>query len=113
MSTTPAPHLSWRPSGRLLEPAVLDGRTVRLEPLDPARHGEHLYASSHGPGPDGAPADGSLWTYMSYGPFADAAAMRAWLEVAAASRDPLFFAVIDGASGRAAGMASYLRYDPT
>ncbi len=112
MPTVSAPQLSWRPSGRPLEGTVLAGRYARLEPLDPARHAEQLYGSSHGPGPDGAPADGSLWTYMSYGPFSDAAAMRAWLEVVAASPDPLFFAVIDGATGRAGGMASYLRYDP-
>jgi RimJ/RimL family protein N-acetyltransferase len=49
---------------------------------------------------------------MAYGPIADAAALRAWVEEKAASRDPLFFAVIDKASGRAAGMASAMRYDP-
>jgi RimJ/RimL family protein N-acetyltransferase len=91
---------------------VLDGSAVRLEPLDSARHAEPLFSASHGPGPDGAPADGSLWDYMAYGPFADAAAMRAWVEEKAASNDPLFFAVIDKANGRAAGMVSTLRYDP-
>ncbi len=112
MDSPSTPPLAWRPSGRHPERTVLAGRYARLEPLDPARHSEQLYATSHGPGPDGAPADGSLWSYLSYGPFSDAAAMRAWLEKMPASRDPLFFAVLDGATGRAAGMASYLRYDP-
>jgi len=107
-----SPPLIWRPNGRPLERTTLAGRAVRLEPLDPARHGDRLYAASHGPGPDGVPADGSLWDYLGYGPFADRSAMRAWLETVAASRDPLFFAIIDAAADRAAGMASYLRHDP-
>jgi len=74
-----------------------------LEPLDPAVHAEQLYAASHGPGPDGAPADGSLWDYMAYGPFA-AAAMGAWVGEKAASRDPMFFAVIDLSSQRCEGL---------
>jgi len=112
MDSTSTPPLTWRPSGRRLERTVLVGHAARLEPLDPARHAKQLYAASHGSGPDGAPADGSLWTYMPYGPFADEAAMRGWLEGVAASRDPLFFAVIDEATGDAAGMASYLRNEP-
>jgi len=112
MPAPSSPQLTWRPSGRPLARIELDGGTVRLEPLDPARHAAPLFAASHGTGPDGAPADGSLWDYMAYGPFTDAAAMRAWVEEKAASRDPLFFAVIDKANGRAAGMASAMRYDP-
>jgi RimJ/RimL family protein N-acetyltransferase len=112
MPATPAPPLTWQPSSRPLARTTLAGRTVRLEPLDAARHGEQLYAASHGPAPDGTPADGSLWTYLGYGPFADMNDMRAWLDNMAASRDPLFFAVIDGATGTAAGMVSYLRHDP-
>jgi RimJ/RimL family protein N-acetyltransferase len=38
--------------------------------------------------------------------------MRAWLTSCAASADPLFLAVIDRASGRAAGVVSYLRIEP-
>lgn len=90
----------------------MSGQYVRLEPLDPECHTEQLYGASHDPGSDVAPTDVALWDYLSYGPFSDVAAMRAWLEKIAASRDPMFFAVIDGATGRAAGMASYLRYDP-
>src|SRR5204863_304692 len=81
---------------------VLAGRTVRLEPLDPARHGAQLYAASHGPGI--AP---ELWLYLSVGPFASEAPFLAWLEKCAASKDPLFLAVIDQQTGRAVGMVSY------
>lgn len=86
---------------------VLPGQSVRLEPLEPARHGAALFAGAR----DGDP-QGKLWTYMPYGPFDDPAIFTAWLEERAAERDPLFFAVIDEASGRAAGMVSYLRIVP-
>jgi RimJ/RimL family protein N-acetyltransferase len=84
--------------------APLHGRYVRLEPVDAASHAEDLFALSKG-----APR---LWTYLAYGPFADPAVFRHWLEARAGEDDPLFFAVIDGASGRASGMASYLRMTP-
>jgi RimJ/RimL family protein N-acetyltransferase len=35
-----------------------------------------------------------------------------WLRNAVASTDPLFYAIIDTASGKAVGWASYLRIDP-
>ena len=84
----------------------LVGRHCRVEPLDPARHAEELYGAT------AADADGRIWTYLSYGPFASAAAMRAWAESAVAREDRLFFAIVDEADGRAAGLASYLRMAP-
>ncbi len=85
----------------------LEGPRVRLEPLDPARHADDLYSAAQGPG-----ADPRLWRYLAYGPFDDAGALAAWLADAARSENPLFFAVVDRASGRAAGVASYLRIEP-
>src|SRR5262249_47370309 len=38
---------------------------------------------------------------------------RAWLDANCVGNDPLFFAVIDGADGRPAGLVSYLRIAPT
>ena len=81
--------------------AAIDGDTVRLEPVDPARHVADLYALSKD--------DDTIWNYMGYGPFAEPEAMQAWLETCAASADPLFLAVIDKASGRASGMVSFMR----
>lgn len=83
---------------------TLRGSFVKLEPIDPGRHGEGLFAAGHG-----SPAAVSLWTYMPYGPFPHAAAMRAWLETLPASEDPLFFAVIR--DGRPIGMTSFLNVD--
>jgi RimJ/RimL family protein N-acetyltransferase len=87
---------------------ALEGRLVRLVPLDPARHAPPLYAASHGSG-----ADPRLWTYLPYGPFHDEAALRAFLEDAARSDDPLFYAIEDRATGAAAGVASFLRIAPS
>jgi RimJ/RimL family protein N-acetyltransferase len=83
---------------------VLAGERVRLEPLDPERHAEELHAAA-------AAGDTRLWDYLPYGPF-DAGEMREHLARQASSGDPLFFAVVDGATGRAAGVVSYLRIEP-
>jgi RimJ/RimL family protein N-acetyltransferase len=53
-----------------------------------------------------------MWTYLAYGPFADHGAYNAWLAGAAESDDPLFHAIVDGRSGRALGVASFLRIEP-
>ncbi len=100
------PKLGWTPL-RSPERAGLAGRTVRLEPIDPPRHGAQLYAASHGPAVDPA-----LWLYLSVGPFASEAPFMAWLEKCAASKDPLFLAVVDQQNGRAVGMVSFMRIEP-
>lgn len=96
------------PSGKRPQKTPLEGARVRLEPLDAERHAASLYALSHG-----GDNTGRVWTYLPYGPFADAGEMHAWIEGCAQTDDPLFFAVIDKASGQASGMASYLRIAPT
>ena len=80
----------------------LDGRYVRVRPLDPDADAEPLWDVSH----DGSPQAEQLWTYM-YEPFADRAAMREWLEVCAASRDPLFM-TIESRDDGAVGMAAFM-----
>ena len=83
----------------------IPGQYIDLEPLDAARHAADLYTLSHGPG------TASLWTYLPDGPFADAASFRSHIERCAASPDPLFFAILEKATGRAVGHASLLRID--
>lgn len=102
---TPDDALAWtpaRPPGHI----VLVGATVRLEPVDPARHAADLFAAGHDE------RDPHLWDYMSVGPFADEGDFAAWLQTAATSTDPLYFAVVDQDTGRPAGMVSYLRITP-
>jgi RimJ/RimL family protein N-acetyltransferase len=85
---------------------TLQGRVATLAPLDPRAHGDALYEGIAGEAGD------RLWQYLFDGPFADRAAFDAHLQRVAASEDPLFFAILDKASGSAVGYASYLRIEP-
>jgi RimJ/RimL family protein N-acetyltransferase len=53
-----------------------------------------------------------MWTYLSSGPFTSSAELRSWVEARQDSEDPLFFAVVDASTARAAGVSSYLRIEP-
>src|SRR5207248_686835 len=57
-------------------------------------------------------ADGRGWTYLPYGPFPGLPGYCSWVETNCLGDDPLFFAVIDAATGRPSGVASYLRITP-
>ncbi|MGE3960783.1 MAG: GNAT family N-acetyltransferase [Dehalococcoidia bacterium] len=85
---------------------TMRGRTCRLEPLDPARHADDLFAAF------AEDAEGRTWTYLPYGPFASREEHRAWLREISSQRDPQFYAIVDEVTGRAIGQASYLRIDP-
>jgi RimJ/RimL family protein N-acetyltransferase len=84
---------------------VLDGRYARLEPLDPQRHGDALFAASMAPGAEQRHA----WLFEEP---VTRPAFDAWMAAKAASDDPLFFAVIDKTSGRAEGRQTLMRIDP-
>lgn len=83
---------------------AVQGRYVRLERLNVARHGADLWAAFEG--------DADLWLWMSVGPFADKAAFQSWLAVAEAATDAAFYALFDPVSGVACGLTSYLRDTP-
>lgn len=82
----------------------MEGRLVRLEPLEADLHAADLFRAFGG--------HDALWDYMAYGPFASAASYHRWAKDAAASQDTLFFALRDKASGHCGGVASYLRINP-
>ncbi len=82
----------------------MSGRFCRLEPLDASLHATDLWEAN---------TDPASWTYLFYGPFETEDEYRRWLVAAAASDDPLYFAIVDAASNRAVGVASYMRIDPT
>ncbi|MEH3146873.1 MAG: GNAT family N-acetyltransferase [Methylobacterium frigidaeris] len=88
------------------ERTTLAGALVTVAPLDPAEHGEALAEAVTGPGTE------ALWQYMAAGPFRDRASFLDYLTGCAASTDPLFFAILDNAGGRALGLASLMRIDP-
>ena len=82
---------------------TLEGELVRLEPVDVARHAGQLFAAQ-----SSAP---EIWEYLPYGPFESETAFRVWLTERSATSDPLFYAIIERKSGRALGMASFLRIE--
>ena len=88
------------------ERIVLEGHYALLEPLDPARHRNDLYAASTPPDAD------VRFRYLFEPPPDSIEAFDAWLGNAAASTDPLFFAVIDRATGRVEGRQTLMRITP-
>ena len=84
----------------------MEGRFCRIELLATERHLPELFeAYSDDTG-------GKLWTYMTDGPFNSIDELRNWMEPACALDDPLFHALIDLATGKAVGMAAYMRIKP-
>lgn len=82
------------------------GRFCRVEPLDAEQHAADLYAANRANG------EGQMWTYLAYGPFATLDDYLAWIVRVCQGNDPLFYAIVEVATGKAVGVASYLRIDP-
>ncbi len=82
------------------------GRTCRLEVLDPERHASNLHEANM------QDRENRIWTYLGYGPFESLDEYRKWADEVSGSVDPLFHAIIDPATGKALGVASYLRISP-
>ena len=98
------PEVPWE-AARPPQRTVLEGRWCRLEPLAAAQHAADLHAAY-------AADNGSMWTYMPYGPFLEEDSYRAWCEEMERGDDPLFYAVVDQGTDRALGVASFLRIVP-
>jgi RimJ/RimL family protein N-acetyltransferase len=84
---------------------ALEGRYTRLEPMA-AAHADSMFAAVC----DAEAEARHHW--LSMYPPADVAELRAWIETAAASRDDLYFAVIDRATGRCGGRHALMRQRP-
>ena len=82
---------------------TLCGRYGSVERLDAARHRADLW--------DAVAGHANIWTYMRYGPFADAAVFSDWLASREGGHDPFYYAVVDP-SGRALGLAALMRIEP-
>jgi RimJ/RimL family protein N-acetyltransferase len=83
----------------------IEGRYVRVTPIDEQFAGD-LYAAhlqDH---------EGRSWTYLPYGPFATEQDYRDWMRATCFGADPLFHAIVDRATGRATGVAAYMRITP-
>lgn len=102
----PADLAAWKPRPRP-ERKLLEGRYARLEPLDPARHGDDLFAASSGEGAE------ARFRYLFEQPPQNRAALQSWLDAMRTSSDPMFWAVVDKATGKAGGRQALMRIDAT
>jgi RimJ/RimL family protein N-acetyltransferase len=84
---------------------VLEGRYARLEPLSD-KHAEDLFAAAT------VPDALQRFTYFPSYPPESIAETRAWIAEQQASTDPIVFAVIDKATGRAGGWQQMMRIVP-
>ena len=84
---------------------VLQGTFCRLEPLDFEMHGDDLYAAYS------SAADARDWTYMFAGPFSSVSEYRDHVESIVNRADLKTYAILDRATGRAAGTFALARID--
>ena len=84
---------------------TLKGRTISVVPLDALEHLNSLWAST------GGPQNEHLWTHMFEDPFQNRASFEAYLQRKEESDDPLYYSIIDNATGDAVGWAAYMRMD--
>ena len=80
----------------------IEGRFCRVEPLAVERHCAQLYDAYS------VDRDGRMWTYLPWGPYAGYDEYRAAIETGLRRENYITYAVIDAASGKPAGVASYL-----
>lgn len=84
----------------------LSGRYVDLVPVDWPLHGEELFKATCGA------EDADLWTYISFGPFAEAKHLSGTMFMAAKAKDWETLAICAPGTGRVLGTASYMRVRP-
>jgi RimJ/RimL family protein N-acetyltransferase len=97
--------VDWKPPPRPPRDTMV-GRFCRVEPLDPDRHATELHDAN------ALDTEGRIWTYLPYGPFETLESYRGWINDHCRGDDPLFHAIVDTATGKAVGVASYLRITP-
>jgi len=99
------PLESWQ-ACRHPQGSSMQGRLCRLEAVSPDVHSEGLYNAY------ALDLKNRNWTYLPYGPFATLDEFQSWIEKSCLGDDPCFFTVIDRDTGKAVGLASYLRINP-
>jgi RimJ/RimL family protein N-acetyltransferase len=99
-----APLPDWMPV-QVPPRTTMEGRFCRIEPIDPERHAADLYAAFS------TDREHRNWTYLPYGPLQGEAEVRAWMTKTCMGADPQFHAILDAGTGKAVGVASYLRID--
>lgn len=84
----------------------MDGHWGRLEPLNKERHARDLFDAF------AADESGQGWTYLSYEPFTDFAPFQEWCARSEVMKERVYYSILDRETGKALGVASYLRIDP-
>src|SRR5438132_8199195 len=82
---------NWTPPPRLMRECLV-GTYCQLQPLA-LRHAAELFDANR------VDRVGRMWTYLAYGPFGTFESYSDWLAGVSPSADPLFFAVVDAATG--------------
>jgi RimJ/RimL family protein N-acetyltransferase len=85
-----------------IEPVVLVGNKVRLEPLS-HEHAQSLYSRGR---------TGADWTYMPRSCFVDQADTRQWIDEALTTAGQLPFAIIETGKNKVVGSSRYLNIRP-
>ena len=85
-----------------VEPVVLTGETLQLEPLR-QEHAQGLYNRGRSAGD---------WSYMPRACFIDMADTRQWIDEAIAAPGQLPFAIVEKAKGKVIGSTRYLNIRP-
>lgn len=89
-------------AGMRVEPVVLTGETVQLEPLR-QEHAQGLYNRGHNAGD---------WVHLPRACFIDMADTRQWIDEALAAPGQLPFAIVEKAKNRVIGSTRYLNIRP-
>src|SRR3954470_3038740 len=85
------------------ERVTLQGKHVKIVPLEAATHAAALYGGSR---------NVELWRYLFNGPYTRETEFREWLEGREESEDPLFFTILDAACSAPVGYCSLMRIEP-
>jgi RimJ/RimL family protein N-acetyltransferase len=94
----------WQPCA-MPESKIFEGRTCRLEPLNPAKHATALNEAFL------QPNAATVWTYLPFDPFTDEAHFYQHLSALNQSPDVIHFAVIDTLTQQAIGTLALMRID--
>ncbi len=81
----------------------MQGLLCALEPIDRNHHSLDLFEAFS------RDLDSRNWTYLPYGPFARLADFQNWIDSTCLGDDPCFITIIDLDTGKAVGVASFLR----
>ena len=75
----------------------MDGRYVRLEPLDSKRQSCSRWSETNGPGVE------AQWQYLFDEPCPDEQSFFEYMTRKAETKDPLYYAIVDKSTGKAVG----------